>query len=171
MSDNKIAAIAVAILGLIVLGCSGIDDLKDGSDPFENNGANVCLEDGPEMEGVWVLAGSGSRTGCQDKTLNTEHFELSSAPLKISATEDSFGNIQFELGQAITGFSLDGAVDCTDVMFTTTEMFRGEEINYTWVGESIGSGTITGTFSGSGPNDQSGPDTCQTTGQFRMVKR
>ncbi len=163
MNHTHIAAVCVAIAGLIILGCSGLDDLAD-KDPFNNGAAPVCTEEVPEMTGIWVLAGSGSRINCADKALNTTHFDLSSAALKLTASEDSFGNIQFGLAQSIDGFVLEGALDCDAVSFTTTEIFRGDTLSYQWQGEGMGQTLITGTFTGTGP------DGCESEGEFRMAK-
>jgi hypothetical protein len=162
MNSTHIAAICVGLAGLIILGCSGIDDLAP-KDEF-NNGSGVCTEEAPEMTGVWVLAGTGSRTNCADKELNTTSFDLSSAALKLQSSEDAFGNIEFSLAQSINGFTLEGALDCDDVAFTTTEIFRGDTLSYQWTGEAIGQGLITGRFTGTGPSG------CESEGEFRMVK-
>ena len=51
--------IAVASVAfIIILGCTGPDGLDS---IFDNNGSGVCLEDSPDMEGTWVITGSGSR--------------------------------------------------------------------------------------------------------------
>ena len=97
----------------------------------------------------------------------TDHFDLESAALKLSANTDSFGNIQFGLAQAIDGFELQGAGDCDAVIFTATEGFRGDEIVHEFTGESKSNGDISGTFTAAFRDQPS----CQSTGNFRMIRR
>jgi hypothetical protein len=158
--------IYVAVIGitfLIILGCigpEGFDDL------FDNNGiSGVCIDEVPELEGTWIIEGSGSRKGCEDETLNTRHYDLKSPPLVLVATSDEEGNIQFELGESISGFELSGAVDCMEVMFSATETYRGAEILHVFDGSSGGPDLISGTFK------VIGPGSCRSDGSFRMNRQ
>lgn len=160
MTQTRIAAASVAIAALIILGCTGLDPLE----PEEQEPPPVCTVDASLLSGVWRISGSGSRSECLDESLDTDYFELNSAPLKLTATADAFGNVQFTLGQSIRGFMLEGAVDCDAVNFTSQEDFRGDVLTYEWDGDLFGENTFKGTFKGTGPEG------CKSEGEFRMVK-
>ena len=158
---RKSMCIVAATVFLILLGCSG----SSGLDELFGSGDTICLDESPDLEGTWVITGSGKRSNCADETLNTDRFELQSAPVALKATEDGAGNLQFELAAPLDDFVLDGAVDCEEVMFSTREQYRGETLQHIFSGAPQTGGVIAGTFTGTGP------DACTSSGSFQMVRQ
>ncbi len=116
------------------------------------------------VEGRWVITGYGLREECQDDRLNTDHFELGSAPLYITQSSD-LSSIHIPNPPVIQGgqFKMTkGKVDGTCVSFEITEAGPQGKQAYSFSGAADGSNVV-------GAFNLLGPEECEGYGQFSIT--
>jgi hypothetical protein len=126
--------------------------LDEGID-FDNDPS--CEGDPAPVGGRWTLSGTGSRSSCEEETLNADSFTLSSGELDVKQDGASLS-----LGRQLEGFTLTGTVRGACVEFQTVESSGGGSISYRWEGKVQSDGSLYGNFTGDGPS------ACTSQGTF-----
>ncbi len=113
-------------------------------------------------QGTWVLTGSGQRSECSDEKFDTPTLKISSRPMRVRQREHFISLDPQGASTSGTNFTLDGVVGDKCVRFHTMETTDGLGLNFDFPGRFAASKTISGHFTGAGP------DSCVSTGDFTV---
>ncbi len=157
MNNRNITPWIAAFFALALsVACEPLNDLVDEPDINEDPCQSA---NGPApVDGIWVITGNGQRTECSNDDLNNDFSLASNGNLVVKQDDDTLS-----LNGTIDGFSFTGTVDGICVNFTTIEETNGPDLSYSWSGKVNSDGSITGTFTGTGPSD------CASNGSFTAI--
>lgn len=150
---------------LSLLFCACIVDPSAGPGnpaPSDIPDAGFCSVPRTQVEGLWVLYGSGRRYNCDADHFNADHFSFEFAPVQVRVG-DQVGE-QAPLIRTSTpaeGFRLDGVLGCRRIEFSTIDPVGIDRIRRDFTA-AVGDGLISGSFTGAGPEN------CRADGDFYL---
>jgi hypothetical protein len=162
-------------------GCSS-DSARDFA-----RGPQCASYDALSLEGAWIIRGTGTRSGCSDKRLNGD-IELESDELIVDARrsrsrceadaprEHGFSDcissrdvlltsVTRTAGQTLRFTGLGSVDDCAFTFRLVESASDGSELDYLFEGNVDGPDYSFGRFSGTGP------ERCEVSGRFEILRR
>ncbi|MFT7621063.1 MAG: hypothetical protein ACI9WU_000224 [Myxococcota bacterium] len=151
--------ITLAVGITLLVGCT--DDLF-GSSGIQHSDCSIS-DPTAQVDGTWVISGSGARKDCSADELNTDLFTLS-ATLPMVADLDGKLSLNADLATAGVDFSVDSgdvAGSCVTVSFREDDLTAQPNTSTVTKFVATGTGTtIRGDFTQDGPGD------CRAEGTF-----